>query len=288
MKDVCNVLYFTRMQEDLIFLATSYTNNSRNRLDKYLAGYATVQFSPTGGVQVAYDDDWYTLVDGPWFWPAHPGVRTRFRAAPGYVSWPHRHVGFRGALVESWRASGLWLEKPQSAPPPRNAAQWDTYFEELRALSLRSDALGRRRAINMLESLLLELADARAREQRGAALEHSTSRAPWLAELLQRLVINQQGENPVPNYSQLAQELNISEATLRRGFKTALGVSPHTYWLRLRCDAARVLLEETDMPLKAIAAHLGYENESFFSRQFRQSTGVPPGVYRRSRLQKST
>jgi AraC-like DNA-binding protein len=275
------------MKEDLIFLATSYTDQSRTVLDKYLDGYATVQFSPEGGVEVGYDEKWYCLTGGPWFWPAHPGVRTRFRAAPGYEQWKHRHVGFRGPLAEAWRSSGLWIEEPQMAPPPRTATEWDEVFGELRELSTRSDALGRLRAINLLENLLLELADARLKKQRGAALEHTSRRAPWLECVLKELAMNPHQNNPLPDYFRLAQDLGISEATLRRGFKAAMGVSPHAYWLRLRVDAARVLLAETNLPLKAIASRLGYDNEYFFSRQFRQIAGVPPGVYRKSRLEES-
>ena len=269
---------------DLIFLATSRVEQNRSFLDKYLDGYATIQFSPRGGVEVGYDERWYCLTGGAWFWPAHPGVRLRFRPAPGYETWPHRHVGFRGALVEEWRASGLWLETPQSAPPSRSAAQWDEYFHQWSALAQRQDALGRRRAINVLEGLLLELADARQKSRRGAALEYSSQRAPWLPRVLELLkTAIEKGEN-APDYAQVARDLRISEATLRRHFKTATGVSPHEYFLRSRADTARVLLRESNLPLKAVATRLGYENEYFFSRQFKQFTGVSPGVYRKSRL----
>lgn len=47
---------------------------------------------------------------------------------------------------------------------------------------------------------------------------------------------------------------------------------------------ARALLADTDLTLAALAARLGCENPYFFSRQFKQQVGVPPGVYRRSRV----
>lgn len=267
------------MNPDLVFLATSSTQQNNIRLDKYLDGYATVQFSPGGGVEVGYDEQFYTLVGGPYFWPAHPGVRIRFRAAPGHPHWPHRHVGFRGALALRWREEGLWLETPQAAPPSRDAAQWDAYFDELMRLSRRGDTWGRRRAINLLEGLLLELAEARTVAQRQSAplLE------PWLPQVLEALTADPRGQNPPPDYERIARDAGLSATTLRRRFKRAMNTTPHTYAIRSRVDAARTLLLETDLPLKAVAARLGYENVYFFSRQFSQVVGVAPGVFRNSR-----
>lgn len=269
------------METDLIFLATSRADHNSGVLDKYLDGYATIQFTPRGGVEVGYDERFYALVGGPHFWPAHPGARIRFRAAPGHEQWAHRHVGFRGALVERWRKEGLWLEEPQAAPPSRDGAQWDEYFDELIVLAKRADGWGRRRAINRLEDLLLELADARTQSQ------SVTAREPWLAGVLAALATDPEGENAPVNYEVLAAGLGMSAATLRRRFKRAMNTTLHAYVLRSRVDAARTLLLETDLPIKLIADRLGYDNVYFFSRQFRQLAGVAPGVLRKSRMGKS-
>ena len=269
------------MQTDLIFLATSRAERNTGPLDKYLDGYATIQFTPGGGVEVGYDERFYALVEGPHFWPAHPGARIRFRPAPGHAHWAHRHVGFRGALVERWREEGLWLETPQAAPSSRDAAQWDEYFDELIALAKRADGWGRRRAINRLEDLLLELADARAQSQA------APMREPWLGEVLAALAANPDGENAPVDYEVLASDLGMSAATLRRRFKRVMNTTLHAYLLRSRVDAARTLLLETDLPIKVIADRLGYDNVYFFSRQFHQIVGVAPGVLRKSRMGKA-
>ena len=85
------------------------------------------------------------------------------------------------------------------------------------------------------------------------------------------------------NYDTLAEELGTSPATFRRRFKQATGSSPHEYLLHCRAAEARRLLGEGDLSIKEIADRLGYRDVYFFSRQFRQLTGVPPGAYRRSR-----
>lgn len=51
--------------------------------------------------------------------------------------------------------------------------------------------------------------------------------------------------------------------------------------IRSRMRRARSLLKNTDLPVADIARQLGYESETFFSRQFKQRIGVSPTVYRK-------
>jgi AraC-like DNA-binding protein len=78
--------------------------------------------------------------------------------------------------------------------------------------------------------------------------------------------------------------MGLSLTALRRRFKEATGMPLHTWVLQHRVAQARTLLSESDLPLKAIALQLGYNNVYFFARQFKQMTGVAPGHYRKSRL----
>src|SRR4028119_654085 len=103
------------MHNDLYFLATTCEPQYCGHIDKHLVGYATMQFMEKGSIELAYDDQAY-LLEGAWFWPAHPGPRIRFHVAPGHQSWFHRHLGFQGPLINRWKASGLWPQGPQTAP----------------------------------------------------------------------------------------------------------------------------------------------------------------------------
>lgn len=254
-------------ESDLIFLATTDAPQSRIRVDKHLVGYATIQFMARGGVEVSYDTQTYRL-EGAWFWPAHPGPLIRFHVAEGYPHWHHRHVGFQGPLVGRWMAAGLWPDAPQPAPLGQD---WEAHFDELIALARRTDHWSRLRGINLLERLLLELAEARAAP---------VPRVDWLERALTHL-----DDAPAfaPDYAALAAELGLGLSTLRRRFRAATGMSLHDYVLQARMASARALLDETDLPLKAISERLGYDSVYFFARQFRRRVGVPPGLYRRSR-----
>ena len=50
--------------------------------------------------------------------------------------------------------------------------------------------------------------------------------------------------------------------------------------MRKRFQRALMLLVETELPVEQIAAKIGYENYSYFYRQFKAHYGVTPGQYR--------
>lgn len=80
--------------------------------------------------------------------------------------------------------------------------------------------------------------------------------------------------------SEMAQEIGVSERTLIRRFNAALGQSPLNYLQSLRIDAARGLLEGSDLSVERVAEQVGYSDTSSFSRLFRHKVGLSPGAYR--------
>jgi AraC-like DNA-binding protein len=254
---------------NLTFLASSQHQGYNLNLDKHLVGYYTIQYVCSGELEVAYDDRFFTLTDEApgWFFPAYPGPRLRFHPrAPG-GTWRHRHLAFQGDRVEQWRAQGLWLTEPQLCP---ESVDGGTRLDTVMALSRATSRWSHEKAINQLEALLLDLAEARS----SPAVE-----SPWLARVLTQL-----GDDFTPDYEQLAHTLECSLATLRRRFKRETGQALHEYVIVQRIARARTLLLETDCPLREIAAQLGYDSEFFFARQFKQVALVTPGEYRRSGL----
>jgi AraC-like DNA-binding protein len=256
-------------KSNLIILAASSNPECRQRIDKHLDGYYTIQYMSNGGVELSYDDKHY-LMEGQWFWPAYPGPRLAFHLAAGYESWNHRHVGFSGDLVLEWMEAGIWLAQPQAAPP---GTDYEAFFEELVQRACIRDAWSRRLTINAIERLLIELAQARSAESTGPA-----AYPQWLQR-----VLAQMASDANCDYDALAASEGMSASTLRRHFRREMGLSLHKYAIRRRIESARTLLLETELPLKAIADALGYENPYFFSRQFHEVVGVPPGMFRKSR-----
>jgi transcriptional regulator GlxA family with amidase domain len=78
----------------------------------------------------------------------------------------------------------------------------------------------------------------------------------------------------------MARELCLSEDHFIRLFRQRFGQTPGRYLIQARVDRARHLLRFSSHSIKQIAAILGYREPYFFSRQFRQRTGLTPSVYR--------
>lgn len=82
----------------------------------------------------------------------------------------------------------------------------------------------------------------------------------------------------------LADQAGLSMFHFARLFRRIAGQSPVAYVRAARVRAAKVLLDATNLPLRAIAPLVGFPDQSHFSRSFRRVTGQSPGGYRRSRL----
>lgn len=78
----------------------------------------------------------------------------------------------------------------------------------------------------------------------------------------------------------MASGVGMSPRTLSRWCRAHLDESPAELVRRLRVDEARRLLEETDLPLKDVAARTGLGDPSTLWRAFSQYLGVTPAAYR--------
>jgi AraC family transcriptional regulator len=78
----------------------------------------------------------------------------------------------------------------------------------------------------------------------------------------------------------LAAIANMSRYYFASLFKQSTGVAPYQYVLIQRVERAKQLLKQPEFSLAEIASASGFANQSHFTRQFRQLTGVTPKTYR--------
>ncbi|GLS46660.1 AraC family transcriptional regulator [Methylobacterium brachythecii] len=78
----------------------------------------------------------------------------------------------------------------------------------------------------------------------------------------------------------IARAARVSRATLVRSFRRVSDTAPLAFLAGLRLGLARQRLETGNDPLARIAAEVGYESESAFSRAFQRQFGVRPGAVR--------
>lgn len=81
----------------------------------------------------------------------------------------------------------------------------------------------------------------------------------------------------------LAEALYMSPDTLAHKFRAEMGVPLGRYMDSLLMHRAEELLINTDMPLSSISMDLGFSDQFYFSRRFKEHFSVPPLKYRKSR-----
>ena len=78
---------------------------------------------------------------------------------------------------------------------------------------------------------------------------------------------------------QLAETAGISISQLKRIFKEQTGYSVITYLTRIRIGEAKRLIQESNYTFTQIAEKTGFDNIYYFSRRFKEITGITPSEY---------
>lgn len=80
---------------------------------------------------------------------------------------------------------------------------------------------------------------------------------------------------------QMADYINVSSFYLSKLFKEEKGVTFINFISDKRLEKARQLLAETDLSIKEITAEIGYNDQNYFSRIFKNKYGISPKEYRK-------
>ena len=77
----------------------------------------------------------------------------------------------------------------------------------------------------------------------------------------------------------IASAAGCSQSHLRYLFRKAYGESPMHYLNRVRVERAKEMISTDMFTLNDIASACGFRNVYYFSRVFKEFTGVSPGKY---------
>jgi len=79
----------------------------------------------------------------------------------------------------------------------------------------------------------------------------------------------------------IAKILNTTPISLSRVFQQYLKNSPINYFINLKMEAAKSLLQNTNMQTQKIAENTGYSNGFYFSSEFKKRIGMSPREFRK-------
>ena len=80
--------------------------------------------------------------------------------------------------------------------------------------------------------------------------------------------------------AELAASVGLSERSLLRRFREALGVGPRQFYRELRLDVGRRLLDNSDRSVTEVALACGFDSRAAFTRAFKDVFGTPPSRHR--------
>lgn len=104
---------------------------------------------------------------------------------------------------------------------------------------------------------------------------------PHYYDLLQvRNVILEKPEHPW-KVEELAEIAHLSPSYFQVVYKKAFGITCMTEVINAKLEQAKLLLTSTELPVSAVATEVGYNEVYHFIRQFKKSTGMTPGAFRK-------
>jgi AraC-like DNA-binding protein len=226
---------------------------------------------PTGELEIHEGDGFFL----------YPGIAHSYGPRPGQ-SWEEYWCIFSGHLPDSYLANGLF--SPRSAlftsPEPGGYENlWGTLMRQA-----EENAPAERIAAQLLD--LIARAASSSRPSPGTVGRKGERLLERLEEIRHRIAsgIGTGGFNLV----EYAQTTGYSYVHLRRAFTRTYGVSPERYRADLLAAQAKARLLERDTPIKEIAAALEFEDQYYFSRFFKKTTGMSPTAFRQSHSNWST
>ena len=79
----------------------------------------------------------------------------------------------------------------------------------------------------------------------------------------------------------MAEIVDLNPIYLGSLFKKEIGLNFSSYLIKVRIDAAKSLLVETNYTIAAIGSEVGYKDTRYFSQLFEKTVGIKPALYRK-------
>lgn len=79
---------------------------------------------------------------------------------------------------------------------------------------------------------------------------------------------------------EIADSVYWSKSYLSKVFKDEMGQTITAYISSVRIEKSKALLRDTQLPLVEVASAVGFDDQSYFTKTFRKTTGMSPGKYR--------
>ncbi|GJM60718.1 helix-turn-helix domain-containing protein [Persicobacter diffluens] len=127
-----------------------------------------------------------------------------------------------------------------------------------------------------LKELLIRILqhEKKAQYEKGEQAIYSNNRVAFIMQYIQQHL-----DEPL-DIKTLSQKVYMSESHFHRVFKNEVGISPIEYLIEKRISKARNLLQNPEIPIKEVYLACGFNNISYFNRQFKRKNHCSPKTFR--------
>ncbi len=191
------------------------------------------------------------------------------------IGWTEYYIGFKGTVAEKFLSNSM-IPKDKSILFFGIREEFiDTYYKIFEIMQKEEPGYQQIASGLVIKLLGYIIALNKQRTFTGNKVEEVIQKA--------RFQMREKVEQNI-NLRQLAEQSNIGYSYFRKMFKKYTGISPHQYHLELRIMRAKELILSTDKSVKEISYELGFQSIYYFSRLFKDKTGITPSDFRKRSL----
>ncbi|MCL2244838.1 MAG: AraC family transcriptional regulator [Treponema sp.] len=199
-----------------------------------------------------------------------PGLKHKYKPLHE-TGWNEYWVGFKGVfflrLLEEGRFSPANIFF-QTGLHNSIISFFNQIFDEVRS----QKPLYQFKTSALILSLLAEILTRERRMEQPNYYEEIIAKAKHLMESNVYSAIN------VPVISD---QLGISASRLNEIFKTYTSMTPYQYYIQIKIHRAESLLEQENISVKDAAYRMGFDDQYYFSRLFKNKTGISPSDWKK-------
>lgn len=188
--------------------------------------------------------------------------------------WTSLWLSFKGKIFDLWREQGLLDDRrPVHHIEPLDV--WFHRFDSILGAPRRTGYAPPLLEICRLQTLLAEIVTGAGRQ---TIYQDDLRWASRACAMLDAAL------ESAPDWENIARHLGTTPEAFRKRFTRLVGHPPARYRMRRLVDRACELMQERRLTDKQIAEALGFCDEFYFSRRFKQVSGHSPRAFRRHAL----
>ncbi len=190
------------------------------------------------------------------------------------TGWTEYWIGFRGEWADRW-LERKFLDRENPVYRPGVSKSLLALFDEAVCLAKSEPPCMQQLISSIVPRIQAKLYAGRKSEYRSDSEDNVFARACVLFE-----------EHIYDKFDieEITSVLSVNYYTLRESFNQHTGMSPYHYFLQMKINRAKELLERGSMSVKEVSFRLAFDSPYYFSRLFKKKTGVSPSRWNGSNI----